>query len=75
MQSLGTGMPQLSLDLGLETERSVWVFSAQACTILLAVSGYTAVEMGSGSEGTSLKGKLRERELREEGRSNSNSSL
>ena len=47
MQSLGTGMPQLSLGLGLETERSVWVLSTHAFTILQAVSGYTAVEMGS----------------------------
>ena len=60
MQSLGTGMPQLSLDLGLETERSVWVFSTQACTILLAVSGYTAVEMASVEGKSNQKGKLRE---------------
>ena len=36
LQSLGTGIPQLNLDLGLETERSVSVFSTQACTVLLA---------------------------------------
>ena len=45
-------MPQLSLDLGLETERSVSVFSIQVCTVVLAEAGYTAAENGGeGGEG------------------------
>ena len=44
-------MPQLSLDLGLETERSVSVFSTHVCTVVLAEAGYTAVENGGGGGG------------------------
>ena len=55
-------MPQLSLDLGLETERSVSVFSTQVCTVVLAEAGYTAVEKGGGGRGVGRGGQCSEKE-------------